>query len=456
MDNGQRETDAAAASQTDSQRASSENGAARPPIRYGLLGRTLGHSWSPLIHEHLGSVPYELVELEPEELGPYVRGGAWEGLNVTIPYKREAAQLADVTSERVKRLGVANTLVRMPDGRILADNTDVLGFAWMLERFCSRELGMGAAEALDGREVLVLGSGGASQAVQAALADAGAQAAVISRSGADGYDTIAERHAGARLVVNTTPVGMYPNCPASPVPAETLAALPGLAGVLDVVYNPERTGICLAAEQLGIPSESGLAMLVAQALFSSGLWQGRGLDDSVVAGIEAAIRAQTQNVVLIGMPGSGKTSCGRELAALTKRPFTDLDHAFAERYGRSAAQVIEAEGEGAFRAMETEVLAEFSKGSGQVLSCGGGVVTRPENLGLMRQNGVVIMLDRDLAQLSTKGRPLSASRGVSALAAERMPLYRSWANHIMRCTGSARGDAEEICRILGLEQPLVG
>ena len=425
-------------------------GERREGLRYGLLGRTLGHSWSPRIHELLGSVPYRLVELEPDEVAPFVREGQWLGLNVTIPYKSQAARLADERTARVERLGVANTLLRRPDGSVLADNTDVLGFGLMLRRFCERELALSADEALRGREALVLGSGGASQAVQAALEDRGAKVVVVSRRGPETYDGLAGRHPKAVLVVNTTPVGMYPSCPASPLDDATLAALPELAGVLDVVYNPERTGICLAAERLSVPAESGLAMLVSQALYSSQLWQGRELDEALVARIEDEIRRETRNVVLIGMPGSGKTTCGRELARLTGRPHVDLDQAFAERFGRGAAEVIEHEGEPRFREMETEVLAEFGRRSGQVLSCGGGVVTRPENLDLMRQNGTVVMLDRPLDQLSSRGRPLSRARGVEALAAERMPLYRAWADLVVRCTGSARGDALEISRRLGV------
>ena len=401
----------------------------RGRIRFGLLGHTLGHSWSPQIHERLGSWPYQLVELEPDELGSYVREGRWEGLNVTIPYKRDVMAFVDDLTPEAQRLGAVNTLVRRGD-RIVGDNTDLFGFSWLLRRFC--EANLGGIDRLRDEEVLVLGSGGASRAVLGALEDSGARAHVISRHGEDTYETLFERHAGARLVVNATPVGMYPNCPASPLAAETLATLPRLGGVLDVVYNPERTGIVLAAESLDIPAEGGLAMLVAQAWRSSELWQGHALDEGLITTIEQELRSGERNVVLIGMPGSGKTSCGRE------------------RFGRSAADVIEHDGEDAFRNMETEVLADYAKRSSQVLSCGGGVVTRPENLGLMRQNGVVIMLDRPLEHLSSRGRPISRSRGVEALAAERMPLYHAWADHIVRCTGSAHGDAIEVARLLGL------
>ncbi len=418
---------------------------------FGLVGRTLGHSWSRQIHERLGSAPYALHELEPDEVAPFVRGGAWRGLNVTIPYKRRAAELADERSPRVERLGAANTLVRREDGSILAENTDVLGFFWMLARFCRRELGSSVSEALGSRKALVLGSGGASQAVRLALEEyAGMDVVTVSRSGKETYEGLARRHADAALVVNTTPVGMFPNCPASPLDEETLSALTGLVAVLDVVYNPRRTGLLLAAERLGLPAESGLAMLVAQALYASELFQGRDLDDSLVAEVEGQIRAQTENVVLIGMPGAGKSSCGRALARLLGRPFVDVDEAIALECGRTAAQIIREDGEEAFRAVETEVTGRYAARSGLVLACGGGVVTREENRDLIRQNARVVFLDRPIAELSDDGRPMSQAKGVERLAAERMDAYRSWADVTLPCTGSPAGDAELARRLLVL------
>lgn len=421
---------------------------AHSPVTYGLLGRTLKHSWSPQIHERLGTVPYELVELEPSELAAFVREGNWQGLNCTIPYKRDLVDLVDELRPNAKRIGAVNTLLHGPDGRVIGDNTDLFGFAWMLGRFCERHLG--TRDALRGSKALVLGSGGASKAVVAALEDAGAVPVVISRHGTNTYETIRERHADAALIVNTTPVGMYPNCPASPLPDKTLEALPGMRGVVDVVYNPERTGIMLDADRLQIPAESGLAMLVGQAWLSSCMWQGVELDEALIGSIERQITLQCRNIALIGMPGSGKTSAGRNLAELTGRTFVDMDVDFARRYGKTPAKVIQDAGEQAFRKMETAALAEVAKGSNLVVSCGGGVVTRPENLPLLRQNSSVVMIDRKLEELSSRGRPLSQQRGVAALAEERMPLYRAWADLVVACTGSARGDALEIMRRLGL------
>lgn len=416
---------------------------------FGLIGRKLGHSWSRQIHEELGSAPYSHLELEPEDVAGFIREGAWRGINVTIPYKADAAQAADERSPRVERLGVANTLVRRPDGTIYAENTDVLGFAWMLDRFCRRDLGGCANEVLLGKKCLVLGSGGASQAVQAALEDAGAGVGVVSRAGEDNYENLLERHADASLIVNTTPVGMFPSCPATPVAAEDLARMRGLLGVLDVVYNPSRTGICLAAESLGLPSESGLAMLVAQAFFASELFQGKRLDEASIEPIERDIERQTRNIVLIGMPGAGKTTTGKRLARLLGRPFVDIDDEIALRCGKTAAQIIEQQGEDAFRKIETEVTGVICSRSGLVVACGGGVVTRPENRDLLRQNGIVVMVNRPLAELSSKGRPMSAAKGVEQLAAERMDAYRSWSDVRIECTGTAEGDAELILSKVG-------
>ena len=424
--------------------------AAAPDTRtFGLLGRKLGHSWSPRIHAHFSEVPYVLRELEPEELAGFVREDqSWRGLNVTIPYKRDVMELADELSSAARRLGAANTLVRRPDGSVLADNTDLFGFSWMLARFCERELG--SRDALSGAKALVLGSGGASRAVVAALEDAGMHPVVISRSGSETYATLVERHADAQLAVNTTPVGMYPAAPASPLADDVLAALPQLKGALDVVYNPQRTGLCLAAERLGIPSESGLAMLVAQALRSSELFQGTKLDESLVSQIEQELRAQFTNICFIGMPGVGKTSAGKRLARLARRPFVDMDDAFCIHTGMPASEYIPLHGEAAFRAVETELLADYGKQSGLVIACGGGVVTRPENYDLLHQNGTIVMLNRPLELLSTRNRPMSQQKGLERLAQERMPIYEAWADLRIDCSGSADADAVRVRELLGL------
>lgn len=417
---------------------------------FGLVGHPLAHSWSPYIHERLGSAPYALHDLEAEDAAKLIQSDGWRGLNVTIPHKRLAAELSDEQSPRVKRLGVANTLVRRADGSLFAENTDVLGFAWMLERFSRRAHNVTAARLLANKKVLVLGSGGASRAVCAALEDVGAKTVVVSRAGDQTYAGLAQRHPDAVLVINTTPVGMFPSCPASPLADDVLPSLGNLLGVLDVVYNPRRTGLCLAAERLGIPFESGLAMLVSQAYFASEVFLGQSLDESLIESVERDIAKRSDNVILIGMPGAGKSSCGRALARLTGRPFVDIDEAIALECGKSAAQIIRDEGEGAFRATETRVVGDYGRRSGLVIACGGGVVTRPENYDLLHQNGTIALIDRPIEELSLTGRPVSQRLGVDRIAAERMDLYHGWADVELPCTGSAEGDASAIKALLGL------
>ena len=416
---------------------------------FGLLGRSLGHSWSAHIHRQLGSFPYSLIELEPEDIEGFVRNAPWRGLNVTIPFKRNAADLADEKSARVERLGVANTLVRRDDGTIFAENTDVLGFAWQLATFCRRHLDADAEEVLSGRKALVLGSGGASQAVQAALAEAGASVQVISRGSDDDYSSITQRHADAVLLVNTTPVGMFPNCPGTPLPQGTLEGLGSLIGVIEVIYNPCRTQLLMDAEALGIPCEGGLRMLVAQARRSAELFLGSDIEDELVEKIVCDLANQMTNIALIGMPGVGKTGSGRRLARLLGRPFVDIDDAFSIEVGMSPAAYITTFGETAFREIETKVLADNAKRSGLVIACGGGVVTVPQNYALLHQNSTIVMLERPLEDLTVARRPLSQQHGIEALAKVRMPLYRAWADHTLTCTGTPEGDALAMKEMLG-------
>lgn len=410
-------------------------------MRFGLLGEKLGHSYSPELHAFFGDYEYELFEVAPDQLGDFIRNGDFQGLNVTIPYKTTMLALCDDLTEAAAAIGSVNTVVRHPDGSLFGDNTDAAGFEGLVWK---------SRISIRGRKCLVLGSGGASLSVQYVLHKLGAgEIVVISRSGPDNYENLA-KHADAEVIVNTTPVGMYPNCPATPVSREVMARLEGLAGVLDIVYNPERTELCLIAEELGIPSESGLAMLVGQARFSSELFQGHAIEDEFLEKIEDELRSLTRNVVLIGMPGAGKTSCGKRLARMLGRPFVDIDEAILADTGRGAAQIIQEDGEDAFRRVETEVTASYCKRSGMVIACGGGVVTRPQNRDLLRQNGRVVLVDRPLNELSDKGRPVSQAKGVERLAAERMHLYHEWADVILRCTGSAQSDAELVKELLRL------
>ena len=397
-------------------------------LRCGLLGRTLGHSYSPAIHALLGTYDYPLIELAPEAVAPFVRSGDWDGLNVTIPYKKAVVPCCDVLSPLARELGSVNTLVRR-DGKIYGDNTDAYGFEAMMRR-----LGLHCRD----KKALVLGSGGASVTVQAVLKGLGAHVTVISRSGEDNYQNL-HRHADAALLVNTTPVGMYPHAGLSPV---DLALFPALEAVLDIVYNPVRTRLILDAQAAGIPCESGLFMLVAQAVRASELFTQTSIPAETVERVYNAIRCQMENIVLIGMPGAGKTTVGRLLAQRLNREFVDCDEEVAKAAGMDIPAYFARHGEAAFRDLETTVLAQVTQRSGLVIATGGGCVTRAQNRDLLRQNGTVVWLRRELHDLPTDGRPVSKAVGVAALYQARRPLYEAFSHFAVdNVTPQAAADA---------------
>ena len=405
-------------------------------LRCGLLGRRLSHSYSPLIHSELGDYEYLLHEVEPEGLGAFLREGRFDGLNVTIPYKKDVAAYCAGLSDAARAAGSVNTLTRLPDGTLFGDNTDCFGFARLLER-------VGADPA--GAKAVVLGSGGASLAVQAVLRGMGAkEIVVVSRGGPHSYADI-HKHGDAALLVNATPVGMYPGNGASPI--ADLGAFRQCRAVIDLVYNPARTELLSQAEERGMPCENGMAMLVAQAKRSAEAFTGKAIPDERIDEIIGKIYLQTLNIVLIGMPGCGKTSVGKALARMAGRGFADTDEWVARRAGKTPAAIIAEDGEDAFRALEHEAMAALCKLSGMVIATGGGVVARPENRRVARQNGTVVFLDRDVAQLPVAGRPISMRDGIGALAAARLPLYKEWCDHAVPSRGVER-TAQSIHRLL--------
>lgn len=384
-------------------------------MQCGLLGRKLGHSYSPQIHRQLGNYSYALFEKEPQELEEFLKSGDFTGLNVTIPYKKDVIPFLDGLSPVAKRLGAVNTIVRREDGSLIGHNTDYFGF-----RYLVNQSGLDVC----GKKVLVLGSGGASNTAVAVLQELGAKVIIISRSGENHYGNL-RLHPDAAVIVNTTPVGMYPNTGVSPL---DLGVFPRLEGVLDVVYNPAKPKILLDAEARGLVAMNGLGMLVAQAKQSAEWFTGSPIDDSKIAEIHASLRRQMENIVLIGMPGCGKTTIGKLLAQRTGKKFVDADEALEQRVGRPITEIIPAEGEAAFRQMETDTLAQLGKQSGLVIATGGGCVTQERNYPLLHQNGTILWLIRSIDKLPTDGRPLSQAGKLSEMFEKRRALYDRFAD----------------------------
>ena len=391
-----------------------DTAATRP---YGVLGRVLGHSYTPTIYKELAGLEYVRFEREPEELEAFMTGDEWEGTNVTIPYKRAVMDYLDELSPLAERMGNVNTITRLPDGRLRGDNTDYFGFQCLVV-----ELGV----EVSGKKALVLGAtGGAGTTASMVLSDLGATVVPVGRTSEVNYGTLAKQ-SDAALLVNCTPAGMFPHCPDAPC---TLEGLDALEGVIDIVYNPARTGLMLEAERRGIPCIGGLLMLVAQAAQAVERYTGQVTPRERILDVTERLSMHEQNIALIGMPGSGKTRVGEQVAAITGREHIDLDRALEKRLGMPCADFIVERGEPAFREQETAALADISKRSGMVLSTGGGVVARDENYPLLHQNSQIVMLNRKLDELAHKGRPITARDGIDKLAEQRMPRYRAWADY---------------------------
>lgn len=400
-------------------------------MQCGLLGRKLGHSYSPQIHNLLGDYSYVLFEKEPEELENFLKNVDFSGLNVTIPYKKEVIPYLSELSPTAQKMGCVNTVLRRSDGTLYGHNTDYFGFTSLV-----RHAGLSVA----GKKVLVLGSGGASNTAVAALKDLGANPVVISRSGENNYGNL-HLHRDAAAIVNATPVGMYPNTGVSPIDLELF---PHLEGVLDVIYNPARTQLLLDAEKLGIPRENGLWMLVAQAKEAAEVFTGGKISDEVIEKIYRELSHQMKNIVLIGMPGCGKSTIGTLLAEKLGRTLADADEKIISLAGKSIPEIFAQDGEPTFRDWETKALTELGKQSGLVIATGGGCVTQKRNYPLLHQNGYLVWLERDCRVLPTDGRPLSQANDLGKMYAARKPLYEAFADIRVENTGTPEETAQKI------------
>lgn len=401
-------------------------------MEYGLIGERLGHSYSPQIHRVFGDYDYQLYPMTGEQLRETLKGRDFKGLNITIPYKKDVLPFCDEVSGTVREVGSANTLY-FREGKLCAENTDLPGMLFMLDR---------AGITLTGKKVVILGSGGTSLTAQAACqVRQAAEYTVVSRSGPVTYEDLYEKHTDAEIIINSTPVGMYPGNLVSPV---DIRRFPKLCGVADVIYNPAKTALLLDAEEAGIPHIDGLWMLVAQAWHAARLFLNKEIPEEKIAEAYKSVRRECLNLVLIGMPGSGKSTLGRTAAEKLGKRFIDLDEEIVKRFG-PIPEIFKNRGEGAFRDMESEIVKEYGKESGCVLATGGGAVLRKENVRALRQNAAVVWVRRDLAKLSTQGRPLST--GLDALKRmeeARTPLYRACADYMIDNDGTPEEAVEQI------------
>ncbi len=395
---------------------------------YGLLGASLKHSFSPEIHKKIGLLtenPYDYVlfEKKEDELEDFLRRGNWKGLNVTIPYKETVMQYCDELSKEASTIGAVNTLVKK-DGKIYGYNTDYIGFKKSLQQ---------NGVAVRGSKTLILGSGGASKAVYCVLCDMGAERVeIVSRSGELNYENLtALRGFETDIIVNATPVGMYPN---NGKTAVFPGNFPNLKFAADLIYNPLRTNFLCQAKKCCVEYMSGLKMLVLQAVASAELFMDTKVSVAVSEQIERELAFDKKNIVLIGMPGAGKTTVGSILAGELSRPLYDIDDMIVKMTGKSIPEIFAESGEEEFRRIEAEAVSEVSKVTGAVIACGGGVVTREENYYPLAENGHIVFINRDISLLSTVGRPVSQAVPAERLYRMRLPLYRSWCDDEIEIT----------------------
>ena len=405
-------------------------------IRCGLIGEKLSHSFSPQIHRHLADYSYELFEMPEDEVGIFLKSDRFDSTNVTIPYKKTVMPFLDEISGEALRIGSVNTITRTKSGGLRGDNTDYFGFSYML-----RKSGIDIC----GKKIIILGTGGASLTARTVCADMGAQRITfVSRTGEINYDNVYALCADTEVIINCTPVGMYPQNLVCPI---ELGRFGHLEGVADMIYNPSKTLLLLEAERLGIKYINGLSMLVAQAKRATELFLDEKIDDSKIDRIVSLIENETMNIILVGMPGCGKSTVASLIAKATGRGLVDTDALISEGEGCSIPEIFASHGEDYFRACEHRAAEAAGKLSGKVIATGGGIVTRRENLDALRQNGKIFFIERDVSLLSRDGRPLSQGSDLNAMYEKRLPLYKEFADFTVKNAGAISDCAEEIIRL---------
>lgn len=382
-------------------------------IKCGLIGEKLSHSFSPQIHRELADYSYGLFEMTEGEVGEFLKDQNFDAVNVTIPYKKTVMPFLDEISEEAGRIGSVNTITKTASGGLRGDNTDYYGFWHTVQK---------SGIKAEGKNVLILGTGGASLTAKAVSEDMkAAKITFVSRTGAVNYDNVYTLCEDAEVIINCTPVGMYPNNGKSPIELEKFKRC---EGVIDMIYNPAKTKLLLDAERLGIKHVNGLTMLVAQAKKACELFLDVSIDDGEIDRITSLIACEMSNVILVGMPGCGKSTVGKLLSELTGRELIDTDEMIAYAHGKRPSEIIELEGVDRFREIEHAEVALAGRSGGKIISTGGGVVTREENYAPLHQNGKIVFIHRAIKDLATFDRPLS--KDLEQLYKTRLPMYRAF------------------------------
>lgn len=400
---------------------------------HGLIGRHLSHSYSRMIHLEMGCEDYCHTELEPEEIENFFKTHEIGGMNVTIPYKKDVVPFLDVISDDAREIGCVNTIITR-DGRLEGHNTDAYGFLWMAKN---------AGIDMRGKKVVIFGGGGAQLAVRRGASVAGAREIVtVSRNGEDNYGNL-DRHADAEILVNATPVGMYPQPDGRIVDIELF---PKCEGVLDLIYNPFRTNLLIQAENKGIPCSNGLSMLVAQAKKAEEYFKGEDIDESEILRIMRIISGNTRNIVLVGMPGSGKSTAGKILSKLSGKELIDTDEEIVKATGMTIPQIFEKGGEALFRQYESDAVSKACEGFGRIIITGGGAVKTEANYLPLKRCGRIYHMERDVSKLPRDGRPLSQAADLCEMYRQRLPMYERFRDTVIEVSEDANETAERIWR----------
>ena len=407
-------------------------------MRYGLIGEKLGHSFSKDIHERIADYTFDLIPLSKEEFKEFMEKKEFAAINVTIPYKKDVIPYLDEMDEHAKAIGAVNTIVNQ-NGKLKGYNTDFTGFLYMVKKHNVH---------MEGQKVLIIGNGGASAAIQAVVRHEKAGQMVIvdvvTGNGAISYDEMFSSHLDAEIIINTSPIGMYPRIGNAPI---DISMFHKCEAVMDVIYNPILTRLCFEAQEMDIKRVNGLEMLIAQAKQSVEFFLDKKIDDQIIDDIYQDMLKERCNIVLIGMPSAGKTTIGKMLEDRMQKEFIDLDDVIIEKAGKSIPEIFEESGEAGFRAIETEAAIEVSKLNNKIIATGGGTIKHKVNMDYLRQNGITIFIDRDVDKLisSDPNRPLSkSSDALQKMHAERLPLYQKYAAYVAVNNSDIESTVKEI------------